>query len=186
MARPSKLTADQLTEIQRRKLEGESFRALAKEFGVDESTLRGRISPHTPRVREIAQKLADVKAELATLPPAEQGQAVTLADKLRNISTSLASAAELGAATSHRLQQLAHAEVAKVKGDDATADGNALRGAAGLVQLANQAANIPLNLLASNKERVRGLDGFADKVETPAPVRERLSLAEWKKHHGIS
>lgn len=185
MARPSKLTPDQWEEVGRR-VATEGVRALAKEFGINAAAISRRFSQQTQaQIRNVAQQIVQTQNALSALPPAQQVSAISLADKLRNISTSLASAAELGAATSHRLQQLAHDEVAKVNGKDAAADGTALRGAAGLVQLANQAATIPLNLLASNKERVRELEGFADKVDAPAPIRERLNLADWKKAHGV-
>jgi hypothetical protein len=92
---------------------------------------------------------------LQALPPAQREVAVTLADKLRSISESLASAADLGAKTAHRLQALSNAEVAKV--DDAEPLGSieSLKNVGILTKLANDSAAIALNLLAANRDAVQ-------------------------------
>lgn len=185
MARPSKLSPAQWAEIDRRSAEGESARALAREFGVDEAAIRRRVNPHTPRIKEVAAKVIEAREALASLPVSQQYVAITLADRLRNISNSLASAAELGAATSHRLSALANTEVAKV--DDATplASIEQLRGVSALTKLANDSASIALNLMAANKETVQKIN-TQQPEEKPAPVRERLSLEDWKTAHRIA
>lgn len=186
MARPSKLTPDQWAEVERRALEGaESLRAIAKEFGIDEAAIRRRVNPQTPQVRRVAEKLADAHTELAALPRPQQYMAVSLADKLRNISTSLAAAAELGAATAHRLSALANSEVTKVDDADPLASAENLRGVHALTKLANDSASIALNLIAANKDTVTRINA-GDQEDKPAPVRERLSLADWKKAHGLA
>ena len=80
---------------------------------------------------------------------------MSLAEKLQNISQSLASAAEHGAATAHRLAALANSEVAKI--DDAAVLApeslEAMKGVAALTKLSNEAAATGLNLLAANKKR---------------------------------
>ncbi len=166
MARPSKLSPEQWKEVERRAVEGESIRAIAKEFGVDEAAIRRRVSPQTPQVRIVAEKLAEAQTALAELPVRQQYVAVSLADKLRNISTSLASAAELGAATAHRLSALANSEVAKVDDAEPLASVENLKGVAALTKLANESASIGLNLLAANKEQIQKLnDGTADGLQ---------------------
>lgn len=185
MARPSKLTPAQWAEVERRAAEGESARALAREFGVDEAAIRRRVSPQTPRIIAAAEKVAEARSALAELPPAQQYRALNLADKLRNISTSLASAAELGAATAHRLQSLANSEVQKIDDAQPLASLEAMKGVKALTDLANGASSIALNLLAANKETVTRIHN-PQEVEKAAPVRERLSLADWKKAHGLN
>lgn len=185
MARPSKLTPEQRLEIIRRRAEGEGLRALAREFGVSPSVVERCLSGQSGQVRDVAERLASAQIALAQLPVPLQHTAMTLADKLRNISTSLACAAELGAATAHRLQSLANSEVGKV--DDATpmASLDNLRNVGVLTKLANDSAAIALNLLSANKETVTKINNPQD-AETLAPVRERLPLAEWKKAHGLA
>jgi hypothetical protein len=84
--------------------------------------------------------------------------AVSLAERLRNISASLASAAELGSATAHRLHALANSEVAKVDDAEPMASLDSLRNVGVLTKLANESSHIALNLLASNKERMAQQD----------------------------
>ena len=156
MARPSKLTPIQWAEIERRAAEGESHSALAREFGVGVSTVSARVSRVSETVRKVAHQVAEAHTALATLPVRQQVQAMSLAEKLQNISQSLASAAEHGAATAHRLAALANSEVAKI--DDAAVLApeslEAMKGVAALTKLSNEAAATGLNLLAANKKRV--------------------------------
>lgn len=186
MARPSKLTPEQWAEVERRASEGEVIRALAKEFGVDEAAIRRKVNPQTPQVRKMAERLAEVQTELAALPLRQQHLAVNLAEKLRNISTSLACAAELGAKTSHRLQALANSQVAKVDDADPMKSLGELRDVGVLTKLANDSAAIALNLLSANREAVQKMNSTDDEAtKAPPPERERLSLPEWKKAHGL-
>ena len=80
---------------------------------------------------------------------------LSLAEKLRSISSSLASAAELGAKTSHRLHALANAEVAKVDDAEPLQSLDALRGVGVLTKLANDSAQIAVGLLTANRETMR-------------------------------
>lgn len=166
MARPSKLTPIQWAEIERRAAEGESLSSLAKEFGVGVSTVSARVSRVSETVRKVANQVAEAHTALATLPMRQQVQAMTLAEKLQNISSSLASAAEHGAATAHRLAALANSEVSKI--DDAAvlnpASLDAMKGVAALTKLSNEAAATGLNLLAANKKR--GEADPADPLDT--------------------
>lgn len=168
MARPSKLSPAQWREVERRAAAGESIAALAKEFGVGRSTVSERVSVISDAVRETAHKVAAAQTALASLPVAQQYNALSLADKLRNISASLASAAELGAATAHRLAGIAHDKVAAIDGvaplDDKSRE--SLRDAAALVKLGNESAVVPLALLAANRDTVRSLNAPTDAEVT--------------------
>lgn len=157
MARPSKLSLEQWAEIERRSAEGESARSLAKVFGVDEAAIRRRVSPHTPRIKEVADKLVVAREALAELPASQQYIALNLADKLRSISQSVAAAAELGAKTGHRLHALANSEVGKVDdADPLSADSiAALKGVGVLTRLANESLMPALNLLSANKGQLQ-------------------------------
>ncbi len=160
MSRPPALTPEQQEEVRRRLAAGEGVRALAREFKVGDATIR-RLSAHSAQVRKVAETIVVAQTALAALPVAQQHQALSLADKLRSISDNLAAAAMHGAATAHRLNALANAEVAKV--DDATPlqSLEALKGVGVLSKLANESAAVALNLLAANKPTV-------EKLNTPA------------------
>ncbi len=158
MARPSKLTAEQCREIERRVAAGETIRGLAREYGVAEASLRGRgVSAHSARVREIARKLAIAQAELATLPAPQQHLAIQLADELREISQHLAAAARYGSATAHRLAAVAHAQVQALDDAEPLSDASvtALKGVSALTRLANDAAQVGLNLLKANEDTLK-------------------------------
>lgn len=175
MARPSKLSPDQWKEVERRALAGETIRALAREFGVDEAAIRRRVSPHTPQVRRIAEKLADAQSELATLPVVQQYAALSLADELRQISTHLAGAARFGSATAHRLAGVAHAKVQEM--DDAnplsSESMEALKNVAALTKMANEAGALGMSLIAANKDRVNRLQ---DDDSASGPVMPTFNL----------
>ena len=181
MARPSKLSPEQWAEVGRRAAEGESTRALARVFGVDEAAIRRKVNPQTPRIKEAAEKVVAARAALAALPVAQQYTALSLADKLRNISASLASAAELGAATAHRLHALANSEVAKVDDAEPLASAESLRAVAGLVKLGNDAAQIGVNLLAANKERIKAQD---DADQAQQDLVTGIALVPMEARHG--
>ena len=155
MPRPSKLTPDQWREIERRLNVGDSASELAREFGVHPAQITRRITQVSQNVRNVAKSLASAQNALAELPVAQQYAAVSLAEKLRGISHSLASAAELGAKTAHRLHSLANSEVNKVDDADPLASIESLKGVGILTKLANDSSQIAVNLLSANKEAMK-------------------------------
>lgn len=180
MGRKSKLTPEQWAEVDRRILEGESIRALAREYGISDSAIRERIAKNgkVENVQVVARKIVDAELSLAALPISSQITARNLADKLRAISDNLAGAAHYGAATAHRLAGIANAKVQEI--DDA-APLNAeslesLRGVAALTKLANEASTIGVNLLAANKETVKKLNE-PEEVDTDDDARANALAA---------
>lgn len=170
MARPSKLTPDQWKEVERRVIAGDPIRAVARDFGINEAAIRQRVSTQTPRVKMVAEKLAEAQTALAELPVHQQYVAVSLAEKLRNISDNLAAAAQYGAQTAHRLSALANSEVAKVDDADPLQSVENLKGVAALTKLANESATIALNLLSSNKETVQRINTDGDGAGIPTSI----------------
>jgi glucosamine 6-phosphate synthetase-like amidotransferase/phosphosugar isomerase protein len=174
MGRPSKLTQAQWDDIERRLLSGETARALGREYEVSEAAIRKKFGAHqkvsaqSSQVRTVAEKLAEANTALAALPPAQRPVAINLAEKLQNISTSLASAAENGAATAHRLSALANTEVAKIDDAKPLDSVESLKGVAVLTKLANESASIAINLLAANKDRMKEAEEKAAKRSVPA------------------
>jgi hypothetical protein len=187
MARPSKLSPEQWQEIERRLAANEKAADLAREFKVNQSQISRRVTQVSQKVREVAQVVAQAQTALAELPPAQQYNALTLAAKLRSISDSLASAAELGAKTAHRLHALANSEVGKVDDADPLAEDSvaALKGVSALTKLANDSASIALNLLAANKETVKELNTPKPEDNPGPPLRPQISRDQWLKEHGL-
>jgi len=187
MGRPSKLSEAQWTEIERRLLEGESRRSLGREFGVSEGAIRQGVSARVEEIKDVAKTIVSVEERLAALPIGSQITTHSLAAKLRAISESLASAAQLGAATAHRLQALANTEVGKVDDANPLESVEALKGVSALTRLANDSASIALNLLSANKETVKQMNDRENEEEkVQASVRPRISREQWMAEHGLA
>ena len=171
MARPSKLSPEQWLEVERRLAAGEGVRDLAKEYEISPASVSKRsVSKQTKQVQVVAKQLAEAQTALAELPVHQQYVAVSLAEKLRNISDNLAAAAQYGAQTAHRLSALANSEVAKVDDADPLQSVENLKGVAALTKLANESATIALNLLSSNKETVQRINDGTDGNSIPTSI----------------
>jgi hypothetical protein len=155
MGRPSKLTESQWEQIRVRLLEGESGRSLAEEFGVSETAIRKKVSSQVAEIKNVANQIANAQTALSKLPVSSQISAQTLAQRLMSISNHLASAADYGAATAHRLAGIAHMKAAEIDdGAPLTEEGvQTLKGIAVLSRMANEASDIGMNLLKANKDK---------------------------------
>lgn len=161
MARPSKLTPAQWKEVETRIMKGETLRAIAKDFEITEGTIRAKFGgsiatflAQSTQVREIAHQVAEVQDAVEKLPPFQRDVVFDLAASLRNVSRSLTKAAELGADTSRRLQEMASTQIRKVNEQDPTKSIEELKSVGVMTKLANESASIALNLLAANKDRM--------------------------------
>lgn len=125
-------------------------------------------------MQKVAETVAAAQTALEALPIQQQHMALSLADKLRSISDNLASAAEYGAKTAHRLQALANSQVSKVDDADPMQSVGQLRDVGVLTKLANDSAAIALNLVAANKDRVKELNA----EQPPAPSLPAGDLAD--------
>ncbi len=185
MGRPSKLTPEQWLDVDRRLAAGEGVRKIAADVGVSPAQISRRgVSHQSQQVRDVAQQIAKAQTALAELPPAQQYNAMSLAEKLRNISSSLASAAELGSKTAHRLQALANSEVDKVDDASPLESLESLKSVGVLTKLANDSASIALNLLAANKDRVQKAED--EKPPEEEPTRPQVSREEWLQLHSLN
>lgn len=192
MGRPSKLTEAQWNEIKRRLLEGERPADLAREFKISRGAISMQVSKRVEHIKAVANQVVSAERSLGALPVSEQLLTVNLASKLRSISESLASAADLGARTAHRLHALANTEVGKIDDAEPLSSIEALKGVAALTRLGNDSAQIALNLLSANKDAVKRIN---DAEETPPEemtperqvegVRRLAFLLHKTAHQGI-
>lgn len=191
MGRKSSLTAEQWIEIERRHVvDGESIRSLAEEFGINESSMRRKIKPHnaaaksrTNPLHAIAQEKVRVDAEskriaaqIAELPYAKQQIVSDLARKLTNVSSHLASAAEVSAASAHRLSILANQQLEKVDDTEPMKSAGELQAVAILQKMANSSSEIGLNLLRANK------DAMQVEEDPPAPTAVVFAVQDARRH----
>jgi len=157
--RKPKIFDHQKAEIIRRLALGEAPVKLMHEFHISRTHFFRLFRSHIKGLPIIAQKLATVEDEVAALPIAEQMAVRSLADHLKRISLSLASAAVHSSDTAdimarrantmaHRIESsedpvILQAEIANAKfGADAVAEVSAS---------SNEAAKIAMGLLQANK-----------------------------------
>jgi hypothetical protein len=169
MGRKSSLTEKQWAEIGKRLLSGvESARALAREFGTSEASVRRKFPAQRKDVKTVANQILAAEVALKALPISSQIDALGLVDELKAISTHLAGAAKFGSATAHRLAGIANAQVDKIDDADPMESQEVLQGIGALTKLANDASSIGLNLLNANKETVKEMS------QTAKPVPQRV------------
>lgn len=173
MGRRSKLLESQWEEIGRRLIAGEGVCALARAFKVSPSTISERFKTRVEKVKEVANQIVSAETSLRALSISDQLSAISLADELRSISMHMAGAGRYSAATAHRLSAVAHAKLQALDDADPTAGGGfqEMQVVAALTKMANEASQIPLGLMAANKETVV-------KVNTEQPKPAALPAAK--------
>lgn len=173
MGRKSSLTAEQWIDVERRHLvNGESINALATEYRVNESSIRRRIKPSKAEstgrknpLHALAEEKARldaqtkrIAAQIAELPYAGQQIVSDLARKLTNISEHIGSAAEISAASAHRLARMASQQLEFVDDVNPMSTANFLQTHAALQKLSNCAMEGPLKLLGANKDMIEEMN----------------------------
>lgn len=158
MARPSKLTDAQWTEIGTRLLQGEQAASLAREFGVGKAAISMRFSKRIETVKSVAGQIVQTEKALSLLNLTEQSQAFSLAAGLMDISKHLVGAARYGSMTAHRLAGIANGQVEKIDDAEPLESIESLKGIAALTKMANDAAATGINLLNANKDAVKDMN----------------------------
>lgn len=187
MGRKSKLSPKQWENAAKRIAgDGETYEAVAKDYGVSSSTLRKGIE----KMRELAERIAVTdlsaqknSADLSKLPIPQQRIVTGLAATLQSISENLAGAGEWGAKSARRLSWLANTQAEKIADVDPLSPESqpAIAGVALLTKLANSSAEIGLNLLRANKEAVDDLNKAAN--DPPVPTQIVFAVADASKAH---
>jgi hypothetical protein len=190
MGRKSSLTPEQWAEIERKHLiDGIPINALAKQYKVDESTIRKKINPNKPEAGkngktlqalafekiEAEKRIKDISAEVAQMPMVRQVTFNDLTKKLSSISEHLASAAEYGAITAHRLAGIAHGHVEKIDDAEPEKSMEALQRIGVLTKMANASSEIGLNLLKANKDAIT-------QEDDPTPVMITFGVQDARKY----
>lgn len=194
MGRKSSLSAEQWAEIGKRLLEGEGPSELARELTsrgltVSESTIRShfeRKGQKTKTIQQVASQLYDAEAAqqaaqqaLQILPPGAQVAALTLAQRMRNISEKLGAMADVSAGTSLLFASHANGEAQKIDDAEPSKSKKHRESAVALQKAANEAAEIPKAILvaAANRDAIKRLVDDApvlttDGALTPEQVSE--------------
>lgn len=168
MARKSPLKPEQWADIEQRLINGEAGCALAKEYGISYNAIKKRFGSRVKQIKSVANQILETERNFKALPISSQIKAVNLADLLRSISNHLGHAANYGAMTAHRLHGISNALVDKIDEADPLKDRKSidtLGGIGVMTKLANESAEIGLNLLRANKEAVEGIHRQDDLPE---------------------
>jgi hypothetical protein len=172
MGRPSKLSLDQWAEIERRMLNGEAVRALAREFEIQPSVIRDKLSARVKSIKSTAEQLAAGETSLRCLPVTAQIVALDYVERLKSISNNMLAGADYSAKTFHRMAAFAHGQTDQIDeknpGDETSA--KAIQAAAGFTALANKAAEVPLALVSAGKARELQAEQSPDH-RTPEQIR---------------
>lgn len=156
MAKKHTLTPKQWAEIEKRMLAGEGSRALSKEYGVPESTIRTRYSAQNKRIKEVANQVVRAEENFYQLPISAQISAQSLINELRAVSFHLTGAAKYGAMTAHKLSGIANLQVDKIDETNPLSEESqpALEAIAALTKIGNDAARVGMELIKASKEGI--------------------------------
>lgn len=166
-----------LTELDWRAIESrvnlgaESYRTIAKDYGITEGAIRKRFPNRNRDIKEVATNLANAEMALERLPLRSQTAARTLADDLKEITSHLCGAAKYGAMTAHRLNGIAQSQVELIDDSSPFGDMTTLQSIAVLNKMSNVAGDLGVRILAANKDLSKPSENTSDLL---AMVIDRL------------
>jgi hypothetical protein len=172
MRAKNKLTERQWANIERAILkDGESMNAMAKKYGIDESTVRHRVTKlKTEQVEEAAIKLAEGERAIRALKPIERVRARSLADMYIDLSYTLGEAASIGADVHLKMIKKA-SDIAETMGGEPSKDD--VKMVMALSSTANSASKLAVDLMNVGKQTMHDAEKAKDKdkeVMTMAPI----------------
>lgn len=177
--RPSKLSPAQWGAIRDRLAQGESVASLAKEYGISRSCISDTLSKSVTAIKDAAKQLVSADETLKALPISDRVSAINLAERLKSISNNLASAADYGARTAHKLNAIAHTQTEELDGYDPMASPAAVKSIALLTDMANNAGRMGVELLKANKDAVDTMNvGPDERPPTLSELYQRLGTAK--------
>ena len=165
--RPSKLSPAQWGAIRDRLAQGESVASLAKEYGISRSCISDTLSKSVTAIKDAAKQLVSADETLKALPISDRVSAINLAERLKSISNNLASAADFGARTAHKLSAIAHTQTEALDDYNPMVKPEELKSIAILTDMANNAGRMGVELLKANKETV---DTINHRNDEPGPI----------------
>lgn len=163
----AKITKDQWLLIERRHLvDGESINSLAKEYGVNESSIRRKLYPKNAESKKVANSLLELANEkfniekqsrknaekIAELPIQKQLIVTDIYQQLSNISRLTASVAESEANNAQKLSAVKSVQILNL--DPEQPDPTIVAMVKVLGETVNDSLKPALNLLAANKDRI--------------------------------
>ncbi len=145
-----KLTREQLLEIERRLLEGESGLSLAKEFKVSEGTIRYNFPKKQAELDNAVDAVIHARTAVAKLPKSLQLRVANLADVKMQIIDMQSRSALLAAQTAYKMTQIANTQADKI--DEHAPDLDTARVVHGFLETAKVASYQPIELMKVAKD----------------------------------
>jgi pyruvate/2-oxoglutarate dehydrogenase complex dihydrolipoamide acyltransferase (E2) component len=179
MGRKSKTTPEQDQRLIERHLAGESIRSLAKEAGVSESALRGKISAQAQQIKDVANQIVTTERALQALPFNAQTTARNRAAAMSMIEDNVFAGLVNGSATFHRLTSIANTELQKVNDADMLSEGSMerMKVVAAATKMANDAVAPALAMVNGNKDRIARVIEAGEIIENePTNIGEMQVL----------
>lgn len=183
MGRKAKFTEAVWNEILHRAMT-EPVCALAREYGVAESSIRARVNKsaenagiNSERIKTIANQVADVREVVHSLTPLAQRQVMSMADEIERIRHPLSRAAAMNAQTASVLAGIAQKQINKVNQADPMDEPDILQGAAALLKLSNEASTLPTNMLRLYADAAKQDE---DKSNTPTHYQVTREVVDAK------
>ncbi len=180
MGRKSALSDAQWEDVDRRLLEGDAARAIARELGVSEAIIRARKKTRVEKIKDAANQVVAADRAVKALDLPSQRIALTFAQKLQAMSDSLAEAAMLGVGNAVHLQRLGQAQLSKVTAANLGQSGAELAAADKLADMANTQAEIAVRVVSAQKDQVKKAHEVppADAPNLSLLTEEELAMLE--------
>ncbi len=171
MKAKKKVTERQWANIERAILrDGESMNSMAKKYGIDESTVRHRVSKlKTEQIEDAAIKLAEAERDIKALKPVDRIRARSLAEMLTEMSHTMSEVAELGMRNALKLTQIKAQRIDALMPNDI----DALKEVVLLGDAANKASKLGVDLMTVGKQSLIDADkktNVQDDVMQMAPI----------------
>lgn len=163
MARPSKLTERQWVEIGKRLAQGESVRALAREFKIGASRISERFSERTETIKALADQIVKTERAIESLPISEQCSVWSLADDLKAIASNMAAGSKI-ASENYQILQARQRKALNDLSDDPSQE--ELRIVKDLSDICNLTAKVPVALMTARQQSQSQTEPRAIKVIT--------------------
>jgi carboxylesterase type B len=189
MGRPSKLTPKKWAELFREAELGIPQKDLAKKYKISTASVSKGVLGFRNSVLPAVDSVMEGERKMAALNPGERLAADSIIDVRRTIMNGMAEAAVYGAKTAAHLQKIAHRRIATVqglgpKGELTEAEVRAASEGRSLLQVANEAATVPLRLIEADLKRESPVDSNLydksddDLIDELNEAEDRLQLLE--------
>lgn len=171
MARPSKITDEELEQIANRVLAGESLSAVCREFGVDKGNTQRRITQRNTTIKALANQKATVLAEIRAQPVKQQLLINELAEGIMAMNSNLLKHGVSASVRGAELSAAANKRLAMAISEDGTVDVEALKEVAALGRMANEASEVPMGLVKANQDAINKPQTGVTIVASPLDER---------------